>query len=84
MKAKDLIKPKELKLLLQNDGISQRALARMLDIDERTVRRYIKGDLKMPRMFQVAVSCILDHDDEQRDAFIGNELGFVAHVEDRK
>jgi transcriptional regulator with XRE-family HTH domain len=73
MKTKDLVKPKELKALLQNEGISQTELARMLGIADRTVRRYIKGDLPMPRMFQLAVICILEHDDRLVDKFIGRE-----------
>lgn len=69
---KSLITPKALKLLLgQELGLSQRGLAKVLDIDERTVRRYISGELKMPRVFQIAVSCLLDHDDDHRDGCIG-------------
>ena len=69
---KSLITPKALKLLLKEQlGMSQRELARALDLDERTVRRYIAGDLPMPRLFQLAVSCLVDHEDEHRDALLG-------------
>jgi transcriptional regulator with XRE-family HTH domain len=71
MKSKDLIKAKDLKALLQNECISQTELARMLGIADRTVRRYIAGDLPMPRMFQLAVIYILEHDDVLVDQFIG-------------
>jgi transcriptional regulator with XRE-family HTH domain len=70
MKSKDLIKAKDLKELLQYEGISQTELARMLGIADRTVRRYIAGDLPMPRMFQLAVHCVLYHDDTLVDEFI--------------
>lgn len=74
MKTKDLVRPRELKLLLQNEGISQTELARMLGIADRTVRRYIKGDLPMPRMFQLAVICVIEHGNDQLVAkFIGRE-----------
>lgn len=71
MKSKNLIKAKELRGLLQVAEISQTELARMLGIADRTVRRYIAGDLPMPRMFQLAVVCILEHDDVLVDEFIG-------------
>jgi DNA-binding CsgD family transcriptional regulator len=66
---KDLITAKELKKLLKRGatGISQREMARLIDIDERTMRRYVAGDLPIPRVVQLAVSCIVDHDDLGRD-----------------
>lgn len=69
---KDLITAKELRGLLKPGatGISQRAMAKIIDIDERTMRRYVSGDLPIPRVVQIAVSCIIDHDDEARDLFI--------------
>ena len=69
---KSLITPKALKHLLKSEvGLSQRGLAKVLDIDERTVRRYLAGDLPMPRMFQIAVACLIDHEDKHRDSCIG-------------
>jgi len=70
---KNLITAAEMKKLLTPgaSGISQREMAGMLDIDERTMRRYVSGELKIPRVVQVAVSCFIDHDDEHRDQCLG-------------
>jgi hypothetical protein len=35
---------------LANMGLSQRAAARLLGIDERTMRKYVAGDLVIPEM----------------------------------
>lgn len=56
------MKAKELKMLLKAEGLSQRKLAKMLGLNERTVRRYVAGDLPMPKVVQLAVTCIMDHD----------------------
>jgi hypothetical protein len=42
--------PKQLRAALASIGLSQRAAARLLDIDERTMRKYVAGDLVVPEM----------------------------------
>jgi hypothetical protein len=42
--------PKQLRAALARLGLSQRAAARLLDIDERTMRKYVAGDLVIPEM----------------------------------
>jgi hypothetical protein len=42
--------PKQLRTELARIGLSQRAAARLLNIDERTMRKYIAGDLVIPEM----------------------------------
>jgi len=42
--------PKQLRTTLANLGLSQRAAARLLGIDERTMRKYVAGDLVIPEM----------------------------------
>jgi hypothetical protein len=42
--------PKQLRTALARMDLSQRAAARLLDIDERTMRKYVAGDLVIPEM----------------------------------
>lgn len=39
-------------------GLSQRGLARALDLDERTVRRYCSGELPVPRVVWLALDSL--------------------------
>jgi hypothetical protein len=47
--------PKQLQKFLDDAGLSQRGAARELDISERTMRRYIAGDLPVPRVVEFAL-----------------------------
>ena len=49
------ISPKQLRNVLQNLGLNQSELARMLDVDGRTVRRWIKGESPVPGPVCVAL-----------------------------
>jgi len=51
----------ELKKLIDDSGLSQREVAKMIRIDERTMRRYIAGDLPIPGVVELAVTCVLNH-----------------------
>jgi transcriptional regulator with XRE-family HTH domain len=51
----------ELKKLIEQAGLSQREVAKMISIDERTMRRYIAGDLPIPRVVELAVTCLVEH-----------------------
>lgn len=51
----------ELRELIESSGLSQREIARMLVIDERTLRRYLAGDLPIPKVVELAVTCLIDH-----------------------
>jgi hypothetical protein len=42
--------PKQLRTTLARIGLSQRGAARLLGIDERTMRKYIAGDLVIPEL----------------------------------
>lgn len=74
-KKQELFVAHELKKLLTkgSSGYTQRDMARALDIDERTMRRYVSGDVKIPRVVQVAIACFVDHDDTHRDEACGLE-----------
>lgn len=52
--------PEELKKILAEIGSSQRQAARILRINERTMRRYIAGDLAVPTTVKLALYWILD------------------------
>ena len=47
--------PAGLRALLDRAGLSQRRAAQQLGIHERTMRRYIAGDLPIPRVVQLAL-----------------------------
>jgi DNA-binding XRE family transcriptional regulator len=74
-KRPELFAAHELKKLLRRgaSGYTQRDMARALDIDERTMRRYVSGEVKIPRVVQVAIACFVDHDDTHRDHACGLE-----------
>lgn len=45
----------ELQRLLERAGLSQRGAARELEINERTMRRYVAGESPVPRVVQLAL-----------------------------
>jgi hypothetical protein len=47
--------PKQLQKLLDSAELSQRGAARELDINERTMRKYVAGDSPIPRVIELAV-----------------------------
>jgi len=49
------VKAKDLRKTLEGLEISQRAAAKYIGINERTMRRYIAGDLEIPRAIELAV-----------------------------
>jgi len=51
----------ELRKLIESSGLPQREIARLLVIDERTLRRYLAGDLPIPKVVELAVTCLVDH-----------------------
>lgn len=48
-----------LRTLLESHGLSQRGAARELDISERTMRRYIAGELPVPRVVALALAWLV-------------------------
>jgi hypothetical protein len=51
---------KQLQRLLDNAELSQRGTARELEINERTMRRYVSGDQPIPRVVEFAVLHLID------------------------
>lgn len=45
----------QLKKALAKAALSQRGAAKLLEINERTMRRYIAGELPVPRVVEYAV-----------------------------
>jgi hypothetical protein len=54
--------PNQLRSALAQLGLSQRAAARLLDIDERTMRKYVAGDLAIPEMLVWALRGLAQRD----------------------
>lgn len=50
--------PKQLQRFLDEHGLSQRGAAREIGIGERTMRRYIAGEAKLPRAVEFALRWI--------------------------
>jgi hypothetical protein len=59
--------PNQLRTVLARLGLSQRAAARLLGIDERTMRKYVAGDLVIPELLVWALRG-LGHREQDRDA----------------
>jgi hypothetical protein len=59
--------PNQLRTVLARLGLSQRAAARLLGIDERTMRKYVAGDLVIPELLVWALRG-LAHREQDRDA----------------
>jgi hypothetical protein len=50
---------KQLQRLLDSAELSQRGTARELEINERTMRRYVSGDQPIPRVVEFAVRYLI-------------------------
>lgn len=51
----------QLQRLLDKAGKSQRGMAKELRISERQMRRYCAGEAKVPRVVELAVLCLIGH-----------------------
>ncbi len=58
--------PKRLRSILKKLGLNQSELARLLDVDGRTVRRWIKGDNPVPGPARLAILAMVHRDDLRR------------------
>jgi len=54
---------KELNRLLAAIELSQRSAARLIGINERTMRRYCAGESRIPRVVELALTCLVQHKD---------------------
>lgn len=52
---------KELRKLLEHGGLNQSEAARAIEIGDRTMRRYIAGDLDIPRTVEYALLYVIEH-----------------------
>jgi hypothetical protein len=59
--------PKQLRAALARMSLSQRAAARLLNIDERTMRKYIAGDLVIPEMLVWALRGLAQREQDSPD-----------------
>jgi plasmid maintenance system antidote protein VapI len=57
--------PNQLRTALARLGLSQRAAARLLGINERTMRKYIAGDLVIPELLVWALRGLAEREQEQ-------------------
>jgi hypothetical protein len=57
--------PNQLRTALARLGLSQRGAARLLGIDERTMRKYIAGDLVIPELLVWALRGLAQREQDQ-------------------
>jgi plasmid maintenance system antidote protein VapI len=50
----------QLQRLLDRAGISQRGMAKALEINERTMRKYCSGDAKIPKTVEYACAYLIE------------------------
>lgn len=55
----------QLQRLLDKMGETQVGMARKLGISDRNMRRYVAGELPIPRVIELAVRCLAEHTDNQ-------------------
>ena len=55
--------PDQLSKLLEKNGLSQSEAARQLGIADRTVRRYVSGDLEIPKVVELALETVIKRKD---------------------
>lgn len=51
----------QLRKLLERAGLSQRGAAKALEINERTMRKYVSGAAPIPKTVEIAVTCLAEH-----------------------
>jgi hypothetical protein len=57
--------PNQRRTTLARIGLSQRGAARLLKIDERTMRKYVAGDLVIPEMLVWALRGLSQREQDQ-------------------
>ena len=57
--------PKQLRATLASIGLSQRAAARLLDINDRTMRKYVAGDLVIPELLVWALRGLAQREQDE-------------------
>jgi hypothetical protein len=57
---------KQLQRLLDSAELSQRGTARELELNERTMRRYVSGDQPIPRVVEFAVRYLIQTKGQKR------------------
>lgn len=55
----------QLQKFLDNHGLSQRGAARLIGISERSMRRYVAGDLPVPQVVEYALRYLAIKIDEE-------------------
>ena len=55
----------QLQRLLDRAGMSQRGAAKSLDINERTMRKYVSGDAPIPRTVELAAKYLWEKTGER-------------------
>lgn len=57
--------PKQLRKLLERAGLNQSKAARLIGLTDRSMRRYIAGELETPRAVEYALRYVIEHGIEE-------------------
>ncbi len=68
----------QLQRLLDRAGLSQRGAAKALEINERTIRKYVAGESKVPKTVELALLYLCGFDRRQR--WLGNSKHSIAMI----
>jgi hypothetical protein len=74
------VTPKQLQAFLDRNGLSQRGAAATIGIGERTMRRYVAGDLPIPLAVEYALRWVASVDEQLRHAGIPLDSEFAREA----
>jgi DNA transposition AAA+ family ATPase len=57
---------KQLRKLIEDAGLSQAKAARLIGLTDRSMRRYLAGDVEIPRSVEYAVRYVIEHGIEEK------------------
>jgi hypothetical protein len=60
------VTPKQLRKTLENAGLSQSKAARLIGITDRSMRRYLAGDVGIPLAVKYALQYVIEHEIEEK------------------
>lgn len=60
--------PRQLRKLIEDARLSQSKAARLIGLTDRSMRRYIAGDVEVPRSVEYALRYVIEHGLEEDES----------------